>query len=72
MTYDVVVNVDNSDSAVKPGMTASLSLITAQRENVLKVPLAALRFRPPPTDKDGARGGASRRPPAQGVPKEQK
>ena len=72
VTYDVVVNVDNSDLALKPGMTASLSLITAQRENVLKVPLAALRFRPPPTGKDGARDGASHRPPAQVAPKEEK
>jgi HlyD family secretion protein len=72
VTYDVVVNVDNSDLALKPGMTASLSLITAQRENVLKVPLAALRFRPKPTGKDEARAETSRRPPAQGAPKEQK
>jgi HlyD family secretion protein len=73
VTYDVVVNVDNSDLALKPGMTASLSLITAQRDNVLKVPLAALRFRPLSTHKDGTKDGASRRPsPAPGAPKEQK
>ncbi|MSQ47595.1 MAG: efflux RND transporter periplasmic adaptor subunit [Deltaproteobacteria bacterium] len=72
VTYDVVVNVDNSDLALKPGMTASLSLITAQRENVLKLPLAALRFRPKPTGKDGAKDETLRHPPAQGVSKEQK
>jgi hypothetical protein len=53
-------------------MTASLSLITEQRENVLKAPLAALRFRPPSTGKDGAREGTSRRSPTQGIPREQK
>jgi HlyD family secretion protein len=73
VTYDVVVNVDNGDLALKPGMTASLSLITAQRDNVLKVPLAALRFRPPPARKDGMKDGASRRPsPPLSAPKGQK
>jgi len=53
VTYDVVVSVDNDDLALKPGMTASLSMITAQRDNVLKIPLAALRFRLPTVGKDG-------------------
>lgn len=47
VTYNVVVSVDNTDLALKPGMTANISIISAQRDNVLKVPLAALRFRPP-------------------------
>jgi HlyD family secretion protein len=51
VTYDVVVNVDNSDLALKPGMTANISIVSASRENVLKVPLAALRFRPPAQEK---------------------
>jgi HlyD family secretion protein len=70
VTYDVVVTVANSDLALKPGMTASLSLITEQRENVLKVPLAALRFRPRSSGKDGERDETARRPPAQVVAKE--
>lgn len=45
VTYDVVVKVDNSDLKLKPGMTANISVITASRENVLKIPNAALRFR---------------------------
>lgn len=72
VTYDVVVTVDNSDLALKPGMTASLSLITAQRENVLTVPLAALRFRPRSSGTDGERDETARRPPAQVVAKELK
>lgn len=47
VTYNVMVNVGNADLALKPGMTANISIVNAQREQVLKVPLAALRFRPP-------------------------
>ena len=46
VTYDVVINVDNPDFALKPGMTATVSVRVAHREDTLKVPLAALRFRP--------------------------
>jgi HlyD family secretion protein len=46
VTYDVVVDVDNSDLALRPGMTATVTLITARKADVLKVPLRALRFRP--------------------------
>jgi HlyD family secretion protein len=53
VTYDVVVAVENADLALKPGMTASLSIVTAQREDVVKVPHAALRFRPPALKKEG-------------------
>ena len=52
VTYDVVVGIENLDLALKPGMTASLSVITAQREDVVKIPQAALRFRPPALRKD--------------------
>lgn len=51
VTYDVVVSVDNAELLLKPGMTANISIVSAHRENVLKVPLAALRFRPP-TEKE--------------------
>ena len=47
VTYDTVIGVTNSDFKLKPGMTATLSIITATRTNVLKVANAALRFRPP-------------------------
>lgn len=53
VTYDVVVGVENPDLALKPGMTANMSIITAHREEVLKVPLAALRFRPPAKQENG-------------------
>ena len=53
VTYDVVVGVDNADLALKPGMTASLSVVTAHREDVVKIPQAALRFRLPASRQDG-------------------
>ena len=47
VTYNVVVGVDNQDLRLKPGMTANVSIVVAQRDAVLKVPNAALRFTPP-------------------------
>jgi len=46
VTYVVVVNVDNSDLKLKPGMTANVSIEVAREDNVLKLPLSALRFKP--------------------------
>ena len=47
VTYDCVISVTNSDYKLKPGMTADVSIIIAQRDNTLGIPNAALRFRPP-------------------------
>ena len=47
VTYDTVIGVNNPDLKLKPGMTANVSIIIAERSDVLKVPNAALRFRPP-------------------------
>ncbi|MBA3961928.1 MAG: efflux RND transporter periplasmic adaptor subunit [Chthoniobacterales bacterium] len=47
VSYDTVIGVTNADLKLKPGMTANVSIIVAQRENVLKVGNAALRFHPP-------------------------
>lgn len=47
VTYDTVIEVHNPDLKLKPGMTANVTIITARRDNALKVPNAALRFRPP-------------------------
>ena len=46
VTYDVVVNVDNPEQILLPGMTAYVSIAVAERKNVLLVPNAALRFKP--------------------------
>jgi HlyD family secretion protein len=44
VTYDAVVEVPNQDLKLKPGMTANVTFLIAERSNVLKVPNAALRF----------------------------
>ena len=46
VTYDVVVKVDNPEMKLKPGMTANVSIIVSSKKNVLRIPNAALRFRP--------------------------
>jgi HlyD family secretion protein len=46
VTYDVVIDVKNDDLALFPGMTADAHIITAERSNVLRVPLPAIRFNP--------------------------
>jgi HlyD family secretion protein len=48
VTYDAVIDVDNGDLKLRPGMTANVTITYAQRDEVLAVPNAALRFRPPP------------------------
>jgi HlyD family secretion protein len=61
VTYDTVVGVNNADLKLKPGMTANLSIVGAQRDNVLKISNAALRFRSPtatpPAPPAGGPGG---------------
>jgi HlyD family secretion protein len=47
VTYDVVIGVSNPDLKLRPGMTANASIIIARNENVLKIPNAAFRFKPP-------------------------
>jgi len=47
VTYDVVLEVKNPLLKLKPGMTANVSIITEEKTGVLKIPNAALRFRPP-------------------------
>lgn len=47
VTYPTIVTVDNSDLKLRPGMTANIVIATSQRLNVLRLPNAVLRFRPP-------------------------
>jgi HlyD family secretion protein len=50
VTYDVVINVDNPEQILLPGMTAYVNIAVAERKDVLLVPNAALRFKPANTD----------------------
>jgi HlyD family secretion protein len=64
VTYDVVVTARNSDQRLLPGMTANVRIVIEQKESVLQVPNAALRFRPagmetPERDRPVRPGGAA-------------
>ncbi len=66
VTYTVVLAVNNAQGLLLPGMTANVDIVAQERDDILKVSNAALRFRPPNV-KDGAtarpegrRGGAGR------------
>lgn len=47
VTYDVLSAVDNNELLLKPGMTAEVEIIFSSKDNILKIPTAALRFIPP-------------------------
>ena len=64
VTYDVVIQVDNPQLKLKPGMTANVSITIETHPDVLRIPNAALRFKPTETkgksektrDKQGMKG----------------
>lgn len=45
VTYDTIINVENRDLRLRPGMTANVSIIVASRENTLRIPNSSLRVR---------------------------
>ena len=58
VSYTAIVSAANADQLLLPGMTANVRIVTAQKESALKVPNAALRFRPPVEgQKPAATGG---------------
>jgi HlyD family secretion protein len=59
VTYDAVVDVANPDLELRPGMTANVSFVYAERQDALRVPNAALRFRPSPELLGGAAGAGA-------------
>ncbi len=62
VTYDVVVEFDNPDFRLKPGMTANVAIVVAKKDHILKVPNSALRFSPPQgirEDKVAVRSGGA-------------
>jgi HlyD family secretion protein len=58
VTYDVIVAVDNSQLLLKPGMTATVRIITEKRDGVLRVPDQALRYMPGGLSAAGRGAGA--------------
>jgi len=57
VTYDVVILVENKDLKLKPGMTANVSVMIAHRDGALKIPNAALRFRPDSARRENGKSG---------------
>ncbi|MEI8255611.1 MAG: efflux RND transporter periplasmic adaptor subunit, partial [Deltaproteobacteria bacterium] len=74
VTYQAVIDVENTQGRLRPGMTATITVVTARRTGVLRVPNAALRYRPsapagggagrPDGGRGGGRGGAPGAPAA--------
>jgi HlyD family secretion protein len=59
ITYETVLNVDNSDLSLRPGMTATADITVQKVENAILVPNAALRFSPPVKEKDAPSNSGS-------------
>jgi HlyD family secretion protein len=57
VNYDVIIAVDNPDLKLKPGMTATVQVITGERTGVLTIPNSAFRFKPPVAAGPGAPSG---------------
>ena len=71
ITYTVVIAADNPDLKLLPGMTATVTIITDKRDDVLKVANAALRWKPPgraPTQPQPGAAASGDDPPQQGGP----
>ena len=47
VSYDTIIGVNNDDGKLKPGMTANVQVITSKRTGAIRIPNAALRFKPP-------------------------
>lgn len=60
VTYETVLEVDNSDLSLRPGMTATAQIVTTSVEDILLVPNAALRFQPEGVQIPGMPSAASR------------
>src|SRR5205085_9641153 len=56
VTYSVIIGIDNPDLKLKPGMTANITVTVDQKDSVLKVPNAALRYTPPGLQRDQSKG----------------
>ncbi|MBL8691738.1 MAG: efflux RND transporter periplasmic adaptor subunit [Rhodospirillaceae bacterium] len=57
VTYVAVISASNPDLRLLPGMTATVRIVTAERPRALKVPNAALRYRPPGTSTESGEAG---------------
>ena len=73
VSYESILSVENKGLELRPGMTATATIVAEKHERVLTVPSAALRFNPPndaSRRRSGLFGGSSREAPRTNVPKE--
>ena len=64
VTYDAVIDLQNAGLRLRPGMTATVTIIYAERDDALAVANAALRFHPPPEVASAVASGSSSAGPA--------
>lgn len=50
VTYNATLTVDNEDLSLRPGMTATVAIVTREADDVITVPAAAFRYSPPPPE----------------------
>ena len=62
VTYNVVIDVENPDGILLPSMTAFVGIVVDERHQALKLPLAALRFKPEEGKRETKRGGEGKPP----------
>jgi HlyD family secretion protein len=58
VSYLVILDVDNGDGRLLPGMTANVEIVTGEKAGVVRVPTSALRFRPRPGDRPAGENAA--------------
>jgi HlyD family secretion protein len=64
VSYNTIVSVDNRELLLRPGMTATVSIIVRKAENALRIPASALRFRPEGYERPSGRPGSAAALPA--------
>jgi HlyD family secretion protein len=64
VSYNTIVSVDNRDLLLRPGMTATVSIVVRKAENALRLPASALRFRPEGYERPSGRSGSPAAGPA--------
>src|SRR5262249_12987553 len=69
VTYSAVIEVDNPEEKLRPGMTATVTIRTREGKGAVRIPSAALRYKPPPPM--GPNGKPVPQPPEPPLPKGQ-
>lgn len=58
VTYETILDVENKDMLLRPGMTATAEIIVKKIENAILIPNAALRYKPPITNQEASSGSS--------------